>query len=163
MSARRRVASGAAPARSTVAPVGEPATELDMPDRLVMFRRMVELRQFENKAYELFLLGLVKGTTHLARARRPSPSGSPRPCARTTTPSAPIAGTTTCCARGVSMARAMGELMGRAGGLLGGKGGSMHLADPSSGRMGSYAIRRRAPSHRLRRGVVGAGPRYRRR
>jgi TPP-dependent pyruvate/acetoin dehydrogenase alpha subunit len=47
----------------------ESSANLDMPARLAMFRQMVELRLFENKAYDLFLLGLVKGTTHLAQGQ----------------------------------------------------------------------------------------------
>jgi pyruvate dehydrogenase E1 component alpha subunit len=111
-----------------------------MPTRLAMFRRMVELRLFENKAYELFLLGLVKGTTHLAQGQEAVAVGFASAMRPDDYTFCTYRGHDHTLARGVSMAKAMGELMGRAGGLLGGKGGSMHLADPSRGAMGSYAI-----------------------
>ncbi|MBW2472711.1 MAG: pyruvate dehydrogenase (acetyl-transferring) E1 component subunit alpha, partial [Deltaproteobacteria bacterium] len=34
--------------------------------RLDLYRIQQELRQFEKRAYDLFLLGLVKGTSHLS-------------------------------------------------------------------------------------------------
>ena len=34
--------------------------------RLRLFERMVILRQFEKRVYDLFLQGLVKGTSHLS-------------------------------------------------------------------------------------------------
>jgi pyruvate dehydrogenase E1 component alpha subunit len=101
---------------------------------------MVELRLFENKAYELFLLGQVKGTTHLATGQEAIAAGFAAAMRADDYTFSTYRGHDHVLARGVSMAKAMGELMGRAGGLLGGKGGSMHLADPSRGAMGSYAI-----------------------
>ena len=43
-----------------------PAAELDRPTRLRLYQLMVELRDFEQRAYELFLENLVRGTSHLA-------------------------------------------------------------------------------------------------
>jgi TPP-dependent pyruvate/acetoin dehydrogenase alpha subunit len=118
----------------------ESSANLDMPARLAMFRQMVELRLFENKAYDLFLLGLVKGTTHLAQGQEAVAVGFASAMRPDDYTFCTYRGHDLTLARGVSMPKAMGELMGRAGGLLGGKGGSMHLADPSRGAMGSYAI-----------------------
>jgi TPP-dependent pyruvate/acetoin dehydrogenase alpha subunit len=118
----------------------ESSANLDMPARLAMFRQMVELRLFENKAYDLFLLGLVKGTTHLAQGQEAVAVGFASAMRPDDYTFCTYRGHDHTLARGVSMPKAMGELMGRAGGLLGGKGGSMHLADPSRGAMGSYAI-----------------------
>jgi TPP-dependent pyruvate/acetoin dehydrogenase alpha subunit len=42
-----------------------PTTELDRELRLRMYRTMVECRLFEQRTHELFLAGLVRGTTHL--------------------------------------------------------------------------------------------------
>ena len=52
------------------------------PTQLDWFRRMVEIRLFEDKVQELFQEGLIEGTT---RGRRPSRSGRWRRCSRTTT------------------------------------------------------------------------------
>src|SRR5437879_95728 len=43
-----------------------PAAEIDRPTRLRLYQLMVELRDFEQRAYELFLENLVRGTSHLA-------------------------------------------------------------------------------------------------
>src|SRR5205085_9944762 len=43
-----------------------PAAEVDRPTRLRLYQLMVELRDFEQRAYELFLENLVRGTSHLA-------------------------------------------------------------------------------------------------
>ena len=48
---------GSAPAPS--------ATDLDRDLRLRMYRTMLECRGFEQRTHELFLAGLVRGTTHL--------------------------------------------------------------------------------------------------
>ena len=39
--------------------------ELDRDLRLRMYRTMLECRSFEQRTHELFLAGLVRGTTHL--------------------------------------------------------------------------------------------------
>lgn len=39
---------------------------MDQPTRLALYRRQVEVRYFEKRAYDLFLQNLVKGTSHLS-------------------------------------------------------------------------------------------------
>ena len=39
---------------------------IDRDTRLRMYRRLQEMRQFEKRAYDLFMQNLVKGTTHLS-------------------------------------------------------------------------------------------------
>ena len=41
-------------------------TAVDQTTRLEMYRMMVEARLFERRVHDLFLQGLVKGTSHLA-------------------------------------------------------------------------------------------------
>lgn len=125
---------------NAVPPVPQSLLTLERSDRLAMFRQMIELRLFEQKAYELFLLGLVKGTTHLAQGQEAIAVGFASAMRPDDYTFCTYRGHDHTLARGVSMAKAMGEVMGRAGGLLGGKGGSMHLADTEHGAMGSYAI-----------------------
>src|SRR5438876_8502670 len=45
------------------APAG---ADIELPTRLRLYQLMVELRDFEQRAYELFLENLVRGTSHLA-------------------------------------------------------------------------------------------------
>lgn len=43
----------------------------DAPDRREWYRTMLLIRAFEDKVQQLFSQGLILGTTHPARARRP--------------------------------------------------------------------------------------------
>jgi acetoin:2,6-dichlorophenolindophenol oxidoreductase subunit alpha len=121
--------------------VEEPAAaDLDRATRLRLYQLMVELRDFEQRAYELFLENLVRGTSHLALGQEAIAAGyavAMRPDDYTF---CTYRGHDHTIARGASMAAAMAELLGRGNGMLHGKGGSMHLTDVQHGAMGSYAI-----------------------
>ena len=114
--------------------------QLDRPTQLRLYQLMVELRDFEQRAYELFLENLVRGTSHLALGQEAIAAGyavAMRPDDYTF---CTYRGHGHTLARGASMAGALAELMGRGNGMLHGKGGSMHLTDVKHGAMGSYAI-----------------------
>ena len=116
------------------------AADVDRPTRLRLYQLMVELRDFEQRAYELFLENLVRGTSHLALGQEAISAGyavAMRPDDYTF---CTYRGHGHTLARGASMAAAMAELLGRGNGMLHGKGGSMHLTDVKHGAMGSYAI-----------------------
>jgi pyruvate dehydrogenase E1 component alpha subunit len=98
------------------------------------------LRIFEQRAHELFIEGLVRGTTHLATGQEGIATGFGAAMRPDDLMFCTYRGHDHVLARGASMAAIMGELMGRAGGLMGGKGGSMHLIDVPRGALGSYAI-----------------------
>jgi acetoin:2,6-dichlorophenolindophenol oxidoreductase subunit alpha len=117
---------------------GRPAT--DQATRLRLYQLMVELRDFEKRAYDLFMENLIRGTSHLALGQEAIAAGyavAMRPDDYTF---CTYRGHGHTLARGASMAAAMAELLGRANGMLHGKGGSMHLTDVTHGAMGSYAI-----------------------
>ena len=108
--------------------------------RLRMYRMQVEIREAEQRAFDLFLQNLVKGTSHLSLGQEAVAAG----CA-----AAMQAGDLSFCtyrghahtlARGVPIEKVLGELMQRDNGLMRGKGGSMHLTSVDHGVMGSYAI-----------------------
>jgi len=108
--------------------------------RLEMFRIMVECRVFEQRAHELFLEGLVRGTSHLALGHEAVAAGvavAQRPDDYTF---CTYRGHHHTLARGTPKGPVFAELFGRQGGLNGGKGGSMHLTSIEHGVMGSYAI-----------------------
>ena len=42
------------------------STVLDCETRLTLYRKMLECRMLEQRAYDLFMQNLVKGTSHLA-------------------------------------------------------------------------------------------------
>jgi acetoin:2,6-dichlorophenolindophenol oxidoreductase subunit alpha len=114
--------------------------DLDRPTRLRLYQLMVELRDFEQRAYELFLENLVRGTSHLALGQEAISAGYAVAMRPNDYTFCTYRGHGHTLARGASMAAAMAELLGRGNGMLHGKGGSMHLTDVAHGAMGSYAI-----------------------
>jgi acetoin:2,6-dichlorophenolindophenol oxidoreductase subunit alpha len=108
--------------------------------RLRLFSLMVQLRAFEQRAHELFLENLVRGTSHLALGQEAIAAGYALAMRQDDYTFCTYRGHNHTIARGASMAAAMGELLGRANGLLHGKGGSMHLTSVEHHAMGSYAI-----------------------
>ena len=127
----------------TYAP-GEPGRPAGAPPslqvRLALYRRMVELRVFEKRVYDVFLQGLVKGTTHLSLGEEAISAAYGEAMRKDDWTFATYRGHAHTLSRGVPMAPIMAELMGRRGGLMAGKGGSMHLTSVEHGMMGSYAI-----------------------
>ena len=117
-----------------------PVAEVDRPTRLRLYQLMVELRDFEQRAYELFLENLVRGTSHLALGQEAISAGYAVAMRADDYTFCTYRGHGHTLARGASMAAAMAELLGRGNGMLHGKGGSMHLTDVKHGAMGSYAI-----------------------
>ncbi len=105
-----------------------------------MYRMQVELRESEQRAYDLFLQNLVKGTSHLSLGQEAVATGFAAAMEPGDLTFCTYRGHAHTLARGVPMERVLGELMGRDNGLLRGKGGSMHLTSVEHGVMGSYAI-----------------------
>src|ERR1700758_4944183 len=108
--------------------------------RLKLYRIQVEIREAEQRAFDLFLQNLVKGTSHLSLGQEAIAAG----CAAAMKPGdlsfCTYRGHAHTLARGVPMEQVLGELMQRDNGLMRGKGGSMHLTSVDHGVMGSYAI-----------------------
>lgn len=108
--------------------------------QLAIFRMMLELRVFEQRVFDLFIEGLVRGTTHLSLGQEAIATGFAAAMRPDDYTFCTYRGHAHTLARGASKLAALAELMGRRGGLLGGKGGSMHLTSVEHGAMGSYAI-----------------------
>ncbi|HEX7173395.1 MAG TPA: thiamine pyrophosphate-dependent dehydrogenase E1 component subunit alpha [Candidatus Limnocylindria bacterium] len=116
------------------------AAGLDRDLRLRMYRTMLECRLFEQRTHELFLAGLVRGTTHLGIGQEAVAAGFGTAMRADDYTFCTYRGHNHTLARGVSMTPILLELVGRQGALMGGKGGSMHLTSVEHGAMGSYAI-----------------------
>ena len=112
----------------------------DQTVRLAMYRMMQEARLFEKRAQDLFLEGLIKGTSHLALGQEAVAAGFAAALRDDDLVYCTYRGHVHTLLRGAPMGALMAELMGRSNGICGGKGGSMHLTDVSHGAMGSYAI-----------------------
>ncbi len=115
-------------------------TATETTTRLAIYRMMVEARLFEQRVHDLFLQGLVKGTSHLALGQEAVAAGFAAALRPDDLVYCTYRGHVHTLLRGAPMDALMGELLGRATGICGGKGGSMHLTDVSHGAMGSYAI-----------------------
>ena len=113
---------------------------IDTEIRLKLYRTMYECRVLEQRAYDLFMQNLVKGTSHLALGQEAIAAGFGVAMRQDDYTFCTYRGHTHTYVRGVSMESILGELMGRECGLLRGKGGSMHLTSVEHGAMGSYAI-----------------------
>src|SRR5947208_3187558 len=105
-----------------------------------MYRMQVVLRETEQRAYDLFLQNLVKGTSHLSLGQEAVATGFAAAMRQGDLSFCTYRGHAHTLARGVPIEKVLGELMGRDIGLMRGKGGSMHLTSVEHGVMGSYAI-----------------------
>src|SRR5687768_14449266 len=108
--------------------------------RLRLYRSQVLLREAEQRAYDLFLQNLVKGTSHLSLGQEAIAAGVAAAMEPGDLSFCTYRGHAHTLARGVPVEQVLGELMGRDNGLMRGKGGSMHLTSVEHGVMGSYAI-----------------------
>jgi acetoin:2,6-dichlorophenolindophenol oxidoreductase subunit alpha len=108
--------------------------------RLAMYRTQVVIREAEQRAYDLFLQNLVKGTSHLSLGQEAVAAGFAGAMQPGDLSFCTYRGHAHTLARGVAVTKVLGELMQRDIGLMRGKGGSMHLTSVEHGVMGSYAI-----------------------
>jgi TPP-dependent pyruvate/acetoin dehydrogenase alpha subunit len=108
--------------------------------RLRLYRTQFELRQSEQRAFDLFLQNLVKGTSHLSLGQEAVAAGFAVAMQPGDLSFCTYRGHAHTLARGVPIEQVLGELMQRDNGLMRGKGGSMHLTSVAHGVMGSYAI-----------------------
>ncbi len=111
------------------------------PDELLaLYEQMAVIRGTEKAAHDLFLAGLVKGTTHLAAGHEAVAVGASAALRPNDYVFATYRGHHHAIARGASPESCLAELMSKATGLCKAKGGSMHLTKADSFMLGSYAI-----------------------
>jgi TPP-dependent pyruvate/acetoin dehydrogenase alpha subunit len=108
--------------------------------RTEWYRRMLEIRLFEDKVQELFMQGTIQGTTHLCQGQEAVSVGAVGALEERDYLTITYRGHGHALARGMSMVAAFGELMGRTSGCCNGVGGSMHLTDFSKNLIGAFAI-----------------------
>jgi TPP-dependent pyruvate/acetoin dehydrogenase alpha subunit len=122
---------------TTQAPAG---ATIGASELLALYEQMAVIRRTEQAAHDLFLAGLVKGTTHLAAGHEAVAVGASAGLRPDDYVFATYRGHHHAMARGATPEECLAELMSKATGLCGAKGGSMHLTKASSGMLGSYAI-----------------------
>jgi acetoin:2,6-dichlorophenolindophenol oxidoreductase subunit alpha len=107
---------------------------------LDLYEQMLVIRGTEKAAQDLFLAGLVKGTTHLAAGQEAVAVGASAALRPDDYVFATYRGHHHAIARGAPPEACLAELMSRATGLCKAKGGSMHLTYAQGNMLGSYAI-----------------------
>ncbi|MFF7520348.1 thiamine pyrophosphate-dependent dehydrogenase E1 component subunit alpha [Streptomyces pseudovenezuelae] len=113
---------------------------MDTGELLALYEQMALIRRTEKAAHDLFLQGLVKGTTHLAAGHEAIAVGASAALRDDDYVFATYRGHHHALARGATPEECLAELMSRATGLCGAKGGSMHLTKAATNMLGSYAI-----------------------
>src|SRR3954453_15202418 len=108
--------------------------------RIAWYRQMLVIRLFEEKVQELFMQGLVEGTTHLGQGQEAVAVGASAAMEPDDYVTIPYRGHAVALARGLSVDEAFAELMGRATGCCGGAGGSMDFTHPPHGVLGAFAM-----------------------
>jgi TPP-dependent pyruvate/acetoin dehydrogenase alpha subunit len=116
------------------------AAAMSAGDLLALYEQMAIIRRTERAAHDLFLAGLVKGTTHLAAGHEAVAVGASAALRPDDYVFATYRGHHHAIARGATPEECLAELMSKATGICRAKGGSMHLTKASSGMLGSYAI-----------------------
>jgi pyruvate dehydrogenase E1 component alpha subunit len=117
-----------------------PAGRVDSRRLLDLYEQMAVIRRTEQAAHDLFLAGLVKGTTHLAAGHEAVAVGASAALRPDDYVFATYRGHHHAIARGATPEQCLAELMSRATGVCQAKGGSMHLTRADRGMLGSYAI-----------------------
>ena len=105
-----------------------------------MLRKMVEIRSFEEKVFELYGQNLVPGTIHLYAGEEAVAVGVCSVLEKTDYLTSTHRGHGHCIAKGADLSRTMAEILGKQTGYCKGKGGSMHIADFAIGMLGATAV-----------------------
>jgi pyruvate dehydrogenase E1 component alpha subunit len=107
---------------------------------LELYRQMVLIRRFEEKAAELYTEGKIGGFLHLYIGEEAIAVGACRALGAQDHLFTAYRDHGWAIARGLDPKRVMAELLGKATGVSGGKGGSMHLASAEHRYWGGHAI-----------------------
>jgi len=105
-----------------------------------MYRKMFEIRLFEEKVFELYAQNLVPGTIHLYAGEEAAAVGVCSALRKDDYITSTHRGHGHCIAKGAELKRVMAEILGKKTGYCQGKGGSMHIADFSIGVLGATAV-----------------------
>jgi TPP-dependent pyruvate/acetoin dehydrogenase alpha subunit len=105
-----------------------------------IYRKMLEIRLFEEKVFELYGQNVVPGTIHLYAGEEAVAVGVCENLREDDYIVSTHRGHGHCLAKGARLDRTMAEIMGKETGYCKGKGGSMHIADFSVGMLGATAV-----------------------
>jgi TPP-dependent pyruvate/acetoin dehydrogenase alpha subunit len=109
-------------------------------DLLRIYRTMLLIRRFEERAVQLHMAGQVRGSLHPCIGQEATAAGACYALRRDDYMTCTYRGHGQAIAKGLDPKEAMAELLGRRTGCSKGKGGSMHYTDPRVGLLGENAI-----------------------
>ncbi len=104
------------------------------------YRQMVRIRLFEEQVNELYTRALMPGLAHLYVGEEAIAVGVCEALGKEDYVTSTHRGHGHCLAKGASPDLMFAELLGKEAGYCRGKGGSMHIADPTTGNLGANAI-----------------------
>lgn len=113
-------------------------------EMILMYKKMLQIRYFEEKAGELYSLGVLPGAIHSYVGQEAVAVGVCANLRRDDYLTSTHRGHGHCIAKGMRLDKMMAELFGKETGYCRGKGGSMRFFDQSTGMLGAN-------------GIVGAG------
>ncbi|MDH5481307.1 MAG: pyruvate dehydrogenase (acetyl-transferring) E1 component subunit alpha [Candidatus Bathyarchaeota archaeon] len=116
------------------------AQNLEREKLIGMYRKMLEIRLFEEKVFELYGQNLVPGTIHLYAGQEAIAVGVCSNLGKDDYITSTHRGHGHCIAKGADLKRTMAEILGKETGYCKGKGGSMHIADFNIGMLGATAV-----------------------
>ncbi|MDN4522933.1 thiamine pyrophosphate-dependent dehydrogenase E1 component subunit alpha [Fictibacillus fluitans] len=105
-----------------------------------MYRKMLEIRKFEDQVHELFSLGKLPGFVHLYAGEEAVAVGVCAHLSDYDSITSTHRGHGHCIAKECGLNGMMAEIYGKVTGLCKGKGGSMHIADFDKGMLGANGI-----------------------
>jgi pyruvate dehydrogenase E1 component alpha subunit len=105
-----------------------------------MYRKMLQIRYFEEKVFELYGQNVVPGTIHLYAGEEAVAVGVCSTLRKDDYITSTHRGHGHCIAKGAELKRIMAEILGKKTGYCKGKGGSMHIADFNVGMLGATAV-----------------------
>jgi pyruvate dehydrogenase E1 component alpha subunit len=113
---------------------------LDRGKALWIYQKMNEIRHFEDKIHEVFSTGAIPGFVHLYAGEEAIATAVMAQLDKEDSITSTHRGHGHAIAKGCNINGMMAEVMGKKDGLNKGKGGSMHIADLSTGMLGANGI-----------------------
>lgn len=113
---------------------------IDKERMLWIYKKMHEIRKFEEKALHLFESNKLRGSVHLYVGEEAVAATVCSLLRDTDYITSTHRGHGHCIGKGAELAPALAELMGKATGYCHGRGGSMHIADVTKGNLGANAV-----------------------
>lgn len=105
-----------------------------------IYDQMFSSRTFEERVNEMFMRGMIHGTTHLAVGEEATAAGGVNALRPDDYIMSCHRGHAHCIAKGADLKRMMCELLGKRDGFCKGLGGSMHIVDISVGNFGANGV-----------------------